>query len=176
MRFLEIAAPIYEPPSLCRFDLSVGNALGPAASSSPAVPAPGIDPVLARNLAFVKPGVTPSTSFSTMLPPSEESSFRAWVAENKVPFDPNATGPQDYDMRGFYRGLMTKDPHAVTGMNPNDNQLHFSDYWKTPYHESFSAESQWADPARAPRWNSRDQLVLPNGRVVFDERAKSGRK
>ncbi len=63
------------------------------------------------------------------------------------------------------------DPRAVSSINPNDNMMHYPDYWKTPFHESFSHESQWATPG-APIWNELDQLVTPDGKVVFDERAK----
>jgi hypothetical protein len=109
--------------------------------------------------------------YNTPLPPHEEVAFRSWVKKNKVPFDPEAP-INDYDMRGFWKGLMSGDPNAVTGVNPNDKQLHFGDYYKTPYHKSFSAESKYAHKQLAPRWNERDQLVMPNGSVVFDERAK----
>ena len=54
--------------------------------------------------------------------------------------------------------------------------MHFPDFWKTPYHESFSAESQWADPAKAPKWNAQDQLVLPDGTVVFDEKKEAAQR
>lgn len=106
-------------------------------------------------------------SYHTPLTPHEEGAFQAWVARNKVPFDPSPTS--DYDMRGFYKGLVNGDPHAVTAINQNDGKLHFSDYWKTPYHNSFSAESKYAT-ADAPRWNSKDQLVSKDGKVVVDER------
>jgi hypothetical protein len=90
-----------------------------------------------------------------------------WAARNNVPFDPSQTA--DYDMRGFYRALMAKDPRATSAVNPNDQRMHFPDYWKTPYHESFSNESKWAKPG-APMWNAQDQLEAPSGRIVFDER------
>lgn len=109
----------------------------------------------------------PASSYLTALSPAEEGPFQAWVKANRIPFDPS---PQaDYDMRGFYKAQMAGDPHAETGMNRNDHKMHFTDYFKTPYHESFSAESKWATP-QAPRWNDQDQLVLPNGSVVFDEK------
>jgi hypothetical protein len=108
--------------------------------------------------------------YNTKLSPQEEVAFRTWVKRNRVPFDPNAS-IADYDMRGFWKGLMSGDSKAVTGINPNDKQLHFSDYYKTPYHKSFSAESKYAKQT-APRWNERDQLVLPDGTVVFDERKR----
>jgi hypothetical protein len=49
--------------------------------------------------------------------------------------------------------------------------MHYPDFWKTPMHETFSNESQWA-PVTAPAWNAQDQLVSQGGRVVFDDRAK----
>lgn len=126
-----------------------------------------------RNQQYAAPGVSPRTGFNTDLG-GGEAAFRKWLSDNRVPFNPDGGRMQDYDMRGFYRGLMNGDPHAQTGMNTNDGQLHYSDYWKTPYHQSFSAESQWANPAAAPRWNEQDQLVTPEGRTVFDERAQQG--
>lgn len=111
----------------------------------------------------------PGASYNTPLGLLDELSFRQWVADNHVPFDPDAAGPTDYDMRGFYRGLMQGNPRATTATNQNDGHLHFPDYWKTPLHHSFSNESQWATSS-TPSWNSLDQLVTPGGRIVFDER------
>jgi hypothetical protein len=120
----------------------------------------------ARNAPYAKQ----ESSYFTKLPPAQEKDFQAWVKKNNVPFDSSSTA--DYDMRGFYKGLTSGDPHAQTGMNANDGKLHFSDYYKTPYHQSFSAESKFATEG-APRWNDKDQLVTPDGKVVFDERALS---
>ena len=119
-----------------------------------------------RNQPYVAPG-TSELDFITRLPPSDEQRFQQWVQANKIPF---SEGSQDYDMRGFWQGLNRGDPHATSGVNPNDQRLHFSDYWKTPYHQSFSGESKFAGP-NAPRWVG-DQLVAPDGTVVFDERRK----
>lgn len=110
-------------------------------------------------------------SYSTALDPGMEQFFRLWAAHNKVPFDPDATSPQDYDMRGFFQGLMQGDPRATSAVNPNDGKLHFPDTWKTPSHQTFSNESQWA-PADAPQWTPQDALAQ-GGRVLVDERAKS---
>lgn len=121
--------------------------------------------LFAHNAPFVAPG---QHAYNTPLPAPVEQQFRGWVDQNHVPFDPNAS-VSDYDMRGFWQALQSQDPRAMTGVNPNDGRLHYPDYWKTPYHRSFSAESQWAGP-QAPRWNGADQLVTPDGRVVFDER------
>lgn len=124
------------------------------------------NPVLARNMAYA----VPQASYQTTLDPQTEAAFQDWVKTNHVPFDPS---PQaDYDMRGFYQGLMSGDQNASTGVNQNDGKLHFSDYWKTPYHKSFSNESQYAIKDKAPAWNDKDQLVLPSGEIVFDERAQ----
>lgn len=121
-----------------------------------------------RNKAWTKPG---AGNFNTDLA-DREPQFRQWVKDNKVPFDPDATGPQDYDMRGFYQGMLRGHPAAKSAVNQNDGKLHYPDNWKTPYHESFSADSQWATPD-APKWNPQDQLVAPDGAVIFDERAKN---
>jgi hypothetical protein len=111
--------------------------------------------------------MVPYRNFLTQLPQSQEGAFQRWVTQTGAPFDPSPMA--DYDMRGFYQALMSG--HAPgTGINPNDNQLHFTDQFKTPYHESFSAESQYATPD-APQWNPQDQLVDKYGRVVYDERA-----
>ena len=125
--------------------------------------------ILARNKPFTKPGLK-QDDFATKLTPEDEKSFRQWVEKNHVPFDPNARGPQDYDMRGFWKGLTSGDPHATTGVDPNDGRLHFTDYWKTPYHASFSAESKFATSG-APDWRG-DQLVGKDGTVIFDDAAR----
>jgi hypothetical protein len=119
----------------------------------------------ARNQLYALPGF-----YDTPLAPAEEKQFRQWVKDKQIPFDPNSA-VQDYDMRGFYKAMLRGDPNAATGINRNDGQLHFGDYFKTPYHKSFSAESKYAKQT-APRWNEQDQLVLPDGTVVFDERAQ----
>ena len=121
-----------------------------------------------RNQQWLAPG---EHEYNTALG-EQEPAFQAWVKQNKVPFDSNAQN-SDYDMRGFYKALQEGDPKARQAINPNDNQMHFPDYWKTPYHQSFSNESQWADPQKAPKWNEQDQLVTPDGKVVFDEKAQA---
>lgn len=141
---LPVAAPV---------SADIGRAVGGTEAAPPISP-------------YAKKGVT---NFTTDLG-KDEPAFRKWVKEKKIPFDPDQKY-SDYDMRGFWRGLQTHDPHAVTGINPNDEKLHFSDWWKTPYHKSFSNESQWADPATAPHWDDKDRLILPNGKVIYDERA-----
>jgi hypothetical protein len=126
------------------------------------------DSVYARNQQWVAPG---DHEYNTDLG-GKEAEFQAWVKQNKVPFDSSAQN-SDYDMRGFYKALQEGDPKAKEAVNPNDKQLHFPDYWKTPYHKSFSNESQWANEAKAPKWNEQDQLVTSDGKVVYDERAEA---
>lgn len=113
-------------------------------------------------------------SFNTALDPLTEFQFRNWVQQNNVPFDVNAQGPTDYDMRGYYRGMTQGNPQAVpTEINQNDGKPHYTDYYKTPLHQSFSDASQWAGPS-APQWVNDHQLAAQNGRVLFDEKAPQG--
>jgi hypothetical protein len=122
--------------------------------------------IFARNSAYARPASV-MTGYMTKLDPLSEMAFQQWIADNKVPFNDAPDG--DYDMRGFYKSMVAGDGKANTGMNANDGQLHFTDYFKTPYHESFSAESKYAVPG-APQWNEQDQLETPGARIVFDER------
>ena len=118
-------------------------------------------------------GRAPGATYNTQLDPGQEQFYRMWVAHNSVPTNPNATSPQDYDMRGFYQGLQQQNPKAMAAVDPNDSQLHYPDYWKTPIHETLSNESQWA-PSNAPQWTPTDQLAS-GGRVLFDDRANKQR-
>lgn len=116
-------------------------------------------------------GRQPGASYNTRLSPLDEFAYRQWVAQHNVPTNPDATTPQDYDMRGFYQGLQQQNPKASSAVDPNDGLMHYPDYWKTPIHQTFSNESQWA-PANAPAWNDQDQLVSQGGRIVFDDRSQ----
>lgn len=120
-----------------------------------------------------RPPFSLAPSYNTSLNPMDEFQFRNWVQQGSIPFDPNAAGPSDYDMRGFWKAAQQGNPQASTAINPNDGLIHYPDYWKTPLHQSFSNESQWAGP-NTPQWANDSQLAAPNGRVVFDENAPKG--
>ena len=107
--------------------------------------------------------------YVTPLSPVDESSFRQWVKTNKVPFDPGEKN-SDYDMRGFWKALQSKDPLAVQALDPNDKRMHFPDIWKTPYHKTFSAESKYALPT-APKWVGNKLVEQQTGKVLFDDTA-----
>lgn len=92
----------------------------------------------------------------TKLSPSNEMAFQIWSAMNGAPDTP------DYDMRGFYQ------KHVDTQVNQNDGKPHYTDEFKTPLHESFSAQSRYAKKD-APDWNQKDQLIGKDGEVMFDE-------
>lgn len=124
-------------------------------------------PMSLADLGQYGPRVLPS-DYNTKLSLLDEMAFRQWVQNNNVPFNPNA-GTTDYDMRGFYQAAQQQEPGISTAINPNDHLLHYPDRFKTPQHQSFSNESQWAGP-NAPRWINDSQLALPNGRIVFDEK------
>ncbi len=119
-----------------------------------------------RNMQYAKPS---RIGYITQLSEKETIPFLKWTRDNKVPYDRSQQA--DYDMPGFWRALTSGNQLAKTAVDPNDNRIHYPDYWKTPYHQTFSNESQWATPG-APSWNEHDQLVLPNGRVIFDDKAQ----
>lgn len=99
--------------------------------------------------------------YSTQLSGPQEAQFQNWVQTNQIPFDPSPTS--DYDMRGFWQAQQAGDPNAQRAGN-----LHFPDTYKTPYHQSFSGESQYAIPGVAPHWQG-NQLIDRKGNVVFKE-------
>jgi len=121
-----------------------------------------------RNLKYAK---VPKGGYITKLNQAQEQQFSAWLKANNVLYDvaAAAAGYGDYDMPGFWLALQAGDQKAKSAIDPNDKQIHYPDYWKTPYHETFSAESQWAGPG-APRWNDKDQLVMPDGTIVYDDK------
>lgn len=167
--------------------------LGPGDIEKPGTPLPPVPVInapeeprpeenLARNQAYVTPG---QHTYNTPLSAPDETKFRQWVADNNVPFDPNAK-VSDYDMRGLWK--TSQDPDAWkqlqesgkvpedmapagTKIDPNDGKPHYPDYWKTPFHQTFSNESQWATP-NAPHWTPDDKLVASDGKVVFDDKAQ----
>jgi hypothetical protein len=93
---------------------------------------------------------------------SMEPLYQAWLRQNNINDTP------DYDMRGFYMGMLTGAPQAQSAIDPHDGRLHFSDWWKTPEHESFSEESRYA-PQGSPRWRTMMANLLDdkNGRNVY---------
>ena len=117
--------------------------------------------LLQRNLAYAKPDWQ---SQMTQLPPEQEAAFNQWLQANEVQYNPNDKYP-DYDMKGYYLSMQGgQGPQA--SVNTTDQQLHYPDTFKTPYHESFSKESQWATEG-APEWQG-ERLVAPSGELVFE--------
>jgi hypothetical protein len=103
--------------------------------------------------AYAKPG-----PYITRLSPQEEAQFKTWVAQNKIPWQDSPTS--DYDMRGYWKALVSGNPRARTEINPVDQKPHYPDTWKTPYHKTFSRESEYALPT-AGHWEGQT-FVPPN--------------
>jgi hypothetical protein len=118
------------------------------------------DATLAFNQQWAKPG-----PYVTVLPPTDEAKFQKWVRTNNVPFDPSPKA--DYDMRGYWKAMTSGDPNAAQQRSAFDGTMHFPDTYKTPYHKTFSGESQYATPG-APAWQG-DRLVDQKGNVIADE-------
>jgi len=121
--------------------------------------------LLKRNMAYAHPEWQ---SQMTQLPPEQEQAFAGWLKANKVPFNPADKYP-DYDMRGYYLSMQQGDAPKA-GINPTTKSLHYPDTFKTPYHESFSAESKMATEG-APSWKG-DKLVTPTGEIVFEDKPR----
>ena len=78
--------------------------------------------ILKRNLAYANPERKKQL---TTLDPQQEKLFMDWIQANKVPFNPKDLYP-DYDMRGFYKAMMEKDPRAASAIDPYDKQIHYT--------------------------------------------------
>ena len=84
----------------------------------------------------------PQQAYNTQLSPQEELAYRQWMQaightpERGYAVDQNYNG-QGYDYRGFFK---------KNGPVPIGEGQHFTDEFKTPYHETFSNESQYAQP------------------------------
>jgi hypothetical protein len=156
-----------------------GKTPAPSPAQAAAQPAFQVSPEMQghfdRNKQWLAKG---NQTYNTQLSPDEEKQFRSWLTE-KIPEGTNDYRGEfkaddqitDYDMRGFWKAKMAGDPRATEAVSPVDQTVHRSDYWKTPYDATFSRESQWADPRKAPAWYG-NKLVLPNGTVIFDEQAQ----
>lgn len=72
--------------------------------------------------------------YNTPLTPAEEQAYQAWAIANKRTKD-----TYDYDMRGAWKAGISQ---AGNG--------HYPDTYKKPNHPTFSAESQYANPATMP--------------------------
>jgi hypothetical protein len=128
------------------------------------------------NFALKNGYINPQTDmYTTPLSPREEEQFRQDLySGNLFPgLDPQEMlhPMADYDYRGYWKALTSGDPRAASSINEVDGRMHYPDTWKTPFHDSFSAESQYANPDTAPNWNDKDQLIDPKtGKVIFAER------
>lgn len=105
-------------------------------------------------------------SYATQLSSRDETKFTQWVKDNNVPFNPKDE-IADYDMRGFWKALNAGDKRATSAVSQYDQQIHYPDVWKTPYHKTFSNESIYAMP-NAPKWDG-SKLIDRNGKVIVDE-------
>jgi len=116
---------------------------------------------LKRNLQWAKP----QDSYHTQLDQENEQRFRNWLRlpqnQQRVGYFNPDNMQEDYDMRGWW--LANKGVIAPQG--------HFPDTFKTPYHQTFSNESQYATPD-APKWVQQGKqwfLVDKTNNVLFSE-------
>lgn len=96
---------------------------------------------------MMNPGGMLNFPWLTKLSPLEEMLFQRWVKASSIPWVD--TPLSDYDMRGYFKAMLNGDPRAQR----NPENRHFPDIWKTPFHQYFSNESQYATPKmNAPHW------------------------
>lgn len=125
-------------------------------------------PFLAPLTGSMPPSAPPAMQqqpnlYSTILGPQQEQQFQSWVSQNKIPWQDSPAA--DYDMRGFWKAMVSGDPNAKRAGN-----LHFPDTYKTPYHQTFSNQSIYSGPD-APHWEG-DVLKNKAGKIIADERKK----
>lgn len=111
------------------------------------------------NSQFAKKG-----SWFTELNPQEETEFQQWAKK----YD-RRTDDLGYDMRGFWKAGKQGDPRAKMGFNPIAGEMHDPDTWKTPYSDSFSNESIYANED-APHWVAGKLVDTKSGTPVFDDK------
>lgn len=106
----------------------------------------------------------------------ERQNYLMWLLRNGVQETP------DYNMAQFYRSSeIGGDPRLSSGVNPNDQQVHFPDAYKLPNHETFSTDSNYYNAKtmpNTPTWqggalpdgrNESWTLTRPNGQIVAQE-------
>ena len=114
-----------------------------------------------RNSKWAKP----LDSYMTPLSPEKEQQFSQWAIQNqkRIGSSDVVNNPMgDYDYRGWW--LANQNKTAPNG--------HFEDTYKTPYHETFSNESQYANPELAPQWKQSGkkwQLISNDGTILKTE-------
>lgn len=106
------------------------------------------------NFKYNSPYATPGP-YVTKLNPAEDGAFNKWVKTNRIAWQdaPNA----DYDMRGFWKAMISGNPNAREAWNAESKSWHFPDTWKTPYDATFSRESMYAKPS-APYWEGNNLI------------------
>ncbi len=95
---------------------------------------------------------------NTQLSPQQESGFQQWAPMNIPVLDQlrAMVGTSDYDYRGFYN-----NPMSQKGINPNDGQMHFTDWYKKPQHPTFSNESFYGFKGNPGQWAGNSYLPNP---------------
>ncbi len=142
------------PASTKRYALNVLQGSQPAMQ----IPANMASPIV-RNLPYAKPG-----PYITQLKPDQQVAFQQWVKANNVPYNPSAAA--DYDMPGYWRDVASKG-RTETAINPVDQRLHFPDTYKTPSHQSFSAESRYATPDNPFKWRGETLLDTRTDQPIY---------
>ena len=106
------------------------------------------------------PSLSSPDQYTTALSPDEERRFQQWARRYGIRMEPGWN--EDYDMRGLWKSSPDISP---------DPRGHWPDWYKKPFHPTFSNESIYATPD-APHWEGY-RLITPAGNVVADETPES---
>ena len=115
------------------------------------------------------PKTTPAVPYRgpTPLPPGLYPEFDAWMKSAPNQGDRTygmASSRPEYDWSGYFLAMRAGRPEAP----PPDERGHTTDYFKTPYHPTFSQDSRYAGP-NDPFWRGRELVDPRDGRVKFRE-------
>ena len=118
-----------------------------------------------------------TSPYRTLLGMGDALKFEAFKKANNIPDDPSFDS--SYNMPGFFKesgGLVQRllGNSSNTEMMPDG--LHFTDKFKTPFHPTFSNESQYKFPGMNREWvptgDGTFRLIdNETGKVIRDEKA-----
>ena len=89
--------------------------------------------------------------------------FETWAKAFDVPIS------DDYDMQGYFENEVLKGK-SNQDVSAYDNQMHFTDEYKLPNHETFSKQSKyWKEGMPNRDWAGNYFMDMETGQILKDE-------